>query len=121
MSTATSGLVLRHTRFVTRRTGLRHASATAEATQAASNTAAKSKEVASNATSQASEGLSRVKSSADSGVSRAAQGVSNAAGNITARTGRLISFVQCKSIYYCNFRQTVAGQLNPEEVSLAEN
>ena len=98
MSTTTSGLMLRHTRFVTHRTALRHASTTSEATQAASNTASKSKEAASNATSKASQGLSRVTSAAGPALSGAAQGVSNTVGNMTGRTGRLISFVQCESI-----------------------
>lgn len=121
MSTATSGLMLRHTRFVTRRTALRHASTTAEATQAASNTAAKSKDAASNATSKASQGLSRVTSSAGSAVSGAAEGVSNVAGRVTGRVGRLISFVQCKSTSCYSQRRIVPSQLSPEELLSPEN
>ena len=110
MSSPASGLMLRHTRFVTRRTALRHASTTAEA---ASNTAAKSKEAASNATSKASQGLSRVKSSAESGVSGAAQGVSNAAEKVQGRTSGLISAIQCESIQVYGSRQITPSQLSP--------
>ena len=89
---AQSRMMLRHTRYVARQTMRRHASTT----EAAANTAAKSKETASNATSKASRGLSRVTSSARPAVSGAAQRVSKAINNLGGRTGRMISFVQCK-------------------------
>lgn len=84
--------MFRHTRYIARQTTRRHASTT----EAAKDTAAKSKETASNATLQASRGLSRVTSSAGPAVSGAAQRVSKLIGNIGGRTGRMISFVQCK-------------------------
>ena len=121
MSTTTSGLMLRHTRFVTRRTALRHASSTAEASQAASNTAAKSKEAASNATSKASDGLSRVTSSAGSAASGVAGGVSNAARKVTGRAGRLISLVQCESICCYGPGQAFSGQLSLGELLSPED
>ena len=90
--------MFRHTRYIARQTTRRHASTT----EAAKDTAAKSKEIASNATSKASQGLSRVTSSAGPSVSGAAQRVSKLIGNIGGRTGRLISFVQCKPrIVFC--------------------
>ena len=93
MSTAApSRIMFRHTRYVARQTTRRHASTT----EAAKDTAAKSKETASNTTSKTSHGLSRVTSSAAPAVSGAAQRVSKLIGNIGGRTGRMISFVQCK-------------------------
>ncbi len=96
MSFAASRVVLRPTHFALRRSVLRNASTTSEATQAASNTASKAKETASNATSKASQGLSRVTSSAGSGVSRATEGVTNAMGRVGGRVGRLMTSVQCE-------------------------
>lgn len=93
MSTAApSRIMFRHTRFIARQTTRRHASTT----EAAKDTAAKSKEKASDVTSKTSQGLSRVTSSAGPAVGGAAQRVSKAIGNVGGRTGRMISFVQCE-------------------------
>lgn len=99
--------MLRHSRFVARQTTRRHASTT----EAAKNTAAKSKETASNVTSKASEGLSKVTSSGGSALSGAAQGVSRTLGNIGGRTGKLMSFVQCESGSLDSSEGYRAGQL----------
>lgn len=62
----------------------------------ASTTTEKAAETAKNVQSKASEGLSKVSSSAGSGISKAATSVSNAAGRIGGRTGRMIAFVERK-------------------------
>ena len=76
------------------RLAIRNASSTSEA---ASSGAAKVQQGASQATSKASEGLTRVTSTAGPALDRAGQAVTNALGGIGGRTGRMISFVQCKS------------------------
>lgn len=96
MSTPASQLMLRHTRFFARKTTIRHASTTSEATQAASNTVAKSKEIASEVTSKASAGLSRVQSSAGPALSRVAHGINRTISGIGGRAGRLINFGTCE-------------------------
>ena len=96
MSSASSRLMLRHNRVFARRTGLRYASTTSEATQAASKTVEKGKETASSATSKASSGLSKVTSSTGPAVSGAAQGVTNYVNKTTGRLGRLANYVQCE-------------------------
>lgn len=98
MSAAPNRLMLRQARAFGRWSGQRYASTTAQATDAATSTATKSKEAASNATSKASQGLSRVTSTAGPALSGAVQRVSSALGGIGGRTGRLISFVECKWI-----------------------
>ncbi len=119
MSSAPSRLMLRHNRVVARRTALRHASTTSEATQAVSKTAEKGKETASNMTSKASSGLSRVTSSAGSVMGGASQGVSNTVNRLGGRLGSLINFVQCAFLCpYCTqtFQQ---AQLIPSRGPLA--
>ena len=96
-ATAFRNFFLRQTR-VAQRTILRQASSSSQATGAASNTASKAKDSASKATSKASQGLSKVTSSAGPALSGATQRVSSIIGRIGGRTGRLISFVQCKSL-----------------------
>ena len=96
MSAAASRAVLRHTKLLSRRTALRHASTTSKATEAASNTASKAKEKTSEATSKASQGLSRVTSSAQSGISKASENITSGLSKIGGRTGRMISSVQCE-------------------------
>lgn len=94
---AASRMVLRHSRFVFRQhCGVRNASTTSEAAQAASDTATKSKETVSNISSKASQGLSRVTSSAGPALSGAAQRVNGVLSRVGGRTGRLISFTRCK-------------------------
>ncbi|KAI9705870.1 MAG: hypothetical protein M1836_005276 [Candelina mexicana] len=103
MSLSAPRAVMRQSGIMLRRTAVRNASTTAEATQKASEGASKLKETASSATSKASEGLSRVSSSAGSGISRYTQGVTNFVGRIGSRTGRMISFVESMippMIYY---------------------
>lgn len=111
MSAAPNRLLLRQARIFGRRSNQRHASTTSQAADAASSTATKTKEKASDATSKASQGLSRVTSSAGPALSGAAQGVSNALGRVGGRTGRLISFVECKLIA---FRLAVSSPLASE-------
>ena len=113
MSTAApSRIMFRHTRYIARQTTRRHASTT----EAAKDTAAKSNETASNATSKASQGLSRVTSSAGPAVSGAAQRVSKLIGNIGGRTGRVISFVQCKPRLVFRPQSHSADQLSHSEL-----
>lgn len=100
MSTPASQLILRHGRLLTRKTTIRHASTTAEATQAASNTLAKSKEIASEVTSKASDGLTRVQSSSGTVLSRVARGVNRTIGGIGSRAGRLIVFSTCECAHF---------------------
>ncbi|MCJ1410807.1 hypothetical protein MMC19_004893 [Ptychographa xylographoides] len=100
---ASRTLFRRTPQLVIRRRGVRSASSTSQATEAASNTASKAKEQASHATGKASEGLSRVTSSAGSGISRMGGAVGRVLGGIGGRTGRLIGFVQSMippTIYY---------------------
>ena len=111
MSSAPSRLMLRHNRVVARRSALRHASTTSEATQAVSNTAAKGKETASAAASKASGGLSQVTSSAGPAVSGAAQGVSNSVNQLGGRVGRILNFAQCRSPSSSSMRVATLGQL----------
>ena len=95
MSSATTPrFILRHTRFVGRKTPRRHASTQ----EAASNAASKTKETASNVQSKASQGLSKVSSSAGPAISGATQRVSGLVSRIGGRTGRLISYVECAYI-----------------------
>ena len=111
MSSVPSRLMLRHNRVVARRTALRHASTTSEATQAASKTMEKGKEAASTATSKASSGLSRVTSSAGPAMSSTAQGVSNSVNRIGGRLGSLINYIQCASSISFGSRVSSAAQL----------
>lgn len=107
MSTPASQLMLRHTRFLARKTTIRHASTTAEATQAASDTVAKSKEIAAKVTSKASDGLTRVQSTPILG--RVARGINRTVGAIGGQAGRLITFGTCECTYFCH----LAGYLRP--------
>ena len=100
MSTPASQLMLRHTRFFARKTTIRHASTTADATQAVSNTATKTKEIASEVTSKASEGLTKVTSSTRPALSRVARGINRTVGAIGGRAVRLINFGTCECIYF---------------------
>ncbi|KAF2140071.1 uncharacterized protein K452DRAFT_253841 [Aplosporella prunicola CBS 121167] len=99
MSMAASRAVLRHSRFAVRRAGLRNASSTSDAANAA-------KDKASQATSKASEGLSRVSSSGSSAMSKASQYGSAAVQRLSAmggRTAKLVGFVQSlvpPTVYY---------------------
>lgn len=111
MSTPASQLMLRHTRFFARKTTIRHASTTSEATQAASNTVAKSKEIASNVTSKASAGLTRVQSSAGPVLNRIAQSVNRTVSSIGGRTGRLINFGTCECVCFIYLEGSFCGQL----------
>lgn len=99
MSLAASRMLLRRPQVG--RIGLRHASTTSEAAQAASNTASKAKDTVGSATSSASQGLSKVTSSAGSGLSRAGAAAGSALNSIGGRTGKLIGFVQCMSTAHC--------------------
>ncbi|KAF1353725.1 P-loop containing nucleoside triphosphate hydrolase protein [Delphinella strobiligena] len=101
MSLAASRMLLRRPQVG--RIGLRHASTTSEAAQAASNTASKAKDTVGSATSSASQGLSKVTSSASSGLSRAGAAAGSALNSIGGRTGKLIGFVQSlipPTVYY---------------------
>lgn len=84
MPVTASRAVLRQSQFLTRRTAIRHASTGPEASKA--------KEAASSAVSKASEGLSRVTASAGPILSNATQALRKVGG----RTGKVISFVDCK-------------------------
>ena len=118
MSTAApSRIMFRHTRFFARQSAKRHASTT----EAAKDAAAKSKDTASNAVSNASKGLSRVTSSAGPAVSGAAQRVSKVIGNIGGRTGRMISFVQCKPKPLVHSQGFSADQLRHSELCRRQN
>jgi F-type H+-transporting ATPase subunit g len=105
MSLPASRAVLRQSSRLTGRTARRFESTTTKATEAAKDAAAKTTEAAKEGaskvadyTSKASEGLSKVTSSAGPAIAGAAKGVSNALGKIGGRTGRLIAFVQRKSL-----------------------
>lgn len=89
MPATASRAVLRQSQFLTRRTAVRHASSSSEA-------ASKASEKASSTASKASEGLSRVSSSAGPALSNAAQGLGGALKKVGGRTGKVISFVECK-------------------------
>lgn len=89
MPATASRAVLRQSQFLTRRTAVRHASSSSEA-------ASKASEKASSAASKASQGLSRVSSSASPALSNAAQGLGGALKKVGGRTGKVISFVECK-------------------------
>lgn len=96
MPVTASRAVLRQSQFLTRRTAVRHASSTSEA-------ASKASESASSAASKASEGLSRVSSSAGPAIGNAAQGVGNALKKVGGRTGKVISFVECKQKLFSGY------------------
>lgn len=89
MPVTASRAVLRQSQFLTRRTAIRHASTGPEASKA--------KEAASSAVSKASEGLSRVTASAGPILSNATQALRKVGG----RTGKVISFVDCKKDTLC--------------------
>ena len=111
MSTPASQLMLRHGRLFARKTTIRHASTTAEAAQAASNTLAKSKEIASEVTSKASDGLTRVQSSSGTALSRVARGVNRTFGAIGNRAGRLIVFSTCECAQFFHLAGTLCDPL----------
>ena len=96
MPVTASRAVLRQSQFLTRRTAVRHASSTSEA-------ASKASESASSAASKASQGLSRVSSSAGPAIGNAAQGVGNALKKVGGRTGKVISFVECKQKLFSGY------------------
>ena len=96
MPVTASRAFLRQSQFLTRRTAVRHASSTSE-------TASKASESASSAASKASEGLSRVSSSAGPAIGNAAQGVGNALKKVGGRTGKVISFVECKQKLFSGY------------------
>lgn len=100
MSTPASQLMLRHGRFFARNTTVRHASTTSEATQAVSDTVAKSKGVASQVTSKASAGLSRVQSSAGPAIRRVAQGITRTFGAVGGRAERFVNFGTCECTHF---------------------
>ena len=85
----TSRALIRQSKLVLRRNNFRQASTTSEAT-------AKAQQSGQQAVSKASEGLTRVSSSAGSAISKAGSAATNALGKVGGRTGRLISFVQCR-------------------------
>jgi len=89
MPATASRAVLRQSQFLTRRTAVRHASSSSEA-------ASKASDKASSTASKASEGLSRVTSSAGPALTNAAQGLGGALKKVGGRTGKVISFVECK-------------------------
>lgn len=82
MPATASRAVLRQSQFLVRRTAVRHASSSSE----------KATEAAQSAASKASDGLSRVSSAAGPALSGAAQSLRKIGG----RTGKVISFVDCK-------------------------
>lgn len=82
MPATASRAVLRQSQFLVRRTAVRHASSTSE----------KAGEAAQSAASKASDGLSRVSSAAGPALSGVAQSLRKVGG----RTGKVISFVDCK-------------------------
>ena len=96
MPVTASRAVLRQSQFLTRRTAVRHASSTSEA-------ASKASDSASSAASKASQGLSRVSSSAGPAIGNAAQGVGNALKKVGGRTGKVISFVECKQKLFSGY------------------
>ncbi|KAE8148205.1 mitochondrial ATP synthase g subunit-domain-containing protein [Aspergillus avenaceus] len=88
--------VLRQSKFLTRRTAVRHASSTPES-------AKKAGEATSSAASKASEGLSRVSSTAGPAISNAAKGMGSALRKVGGRTGKVIAFVDSMippTVYY---------------------
>jgi hypothetical protein len=84
-----SRAVLRQSRLLLRRNNFRQASTTSEA-------ATKAQETGQQAVSKASEGLSKVQSSAGAAASRVGASAYSALSRIGGRTGRMISFVECK-------------------------
>jgi hypothetical protein len=78
---------LRQSRFLIRRTAIRHNSSTTEA-------ATKAKQVTEQATSKASEGLSKVSSSAGPAIAGAAQNVGNALRKVGGPVGKVVTFVE---------------------------
>lgn len=89
MPATASRAVLRQSQFLTRRTAVRHASSTSE-------TASKATESASSSASKAQDGLSRVSSSAGPAISSAASGLGNTLKRAGGRTGKVVTFVECK-------------------------
>lgn len=112
MSVQATRAVLRQSRLLTRRAGLRYASSTSE-------TASKATEAASSAASKASQGLSRVTSSAGPAITGAVQNVGGALRKIGGRTGKLISFVDCKQFSPLLF--PVASKCFPATWNLRES
>lgn len=84
--TTVSRAVLRQSRFLTRRTAIRHNSSSSQA-------ANKARETAQSTVSKASEGLSRVTSTAGPVIANAAQNIGSALRKIGGPAGRVISFV----------------------------
>ncbi|KAL1994122.1 hypothetical protein VTN49DRAFT_2791 [Thermomyces lanuginosus] len=94
--TTVSRAVLRQSRFLTRRTAIRHNSSSSQA-------ANKARETAQSTVSKASEGLSRVTSTAGPVIANAAQNIGSALRKIGGPAGRVISFVDRMippAIYY---------------------
>jgi hypothetical protein len=100
MSFSASRLVLRRSQFMLSRQAAHSNSTTTQATRAASTTTSRASEAASSASSKASQGLSRVSSSAGPAISGAAKGIGKALGRIGGRTGRFITFVECKFVRF---------------------
>lgn len=78
---------LRQSRFLIRRTAIRHNSSTTEA-------ANKAKQVTEQTKSKASEGLSKVSSSAGPAIAGAAQNVGNALRKVGGPVGKAVTFVE---------------------------
>jgi hypothetical protein len=89
MSPMATRAALRQSRFLIRRTAIRHNSSTTEA-------ANKAKQAAEQATSKASEGLSKVSSSAGPAIAGAAQNVGNALRKVGGPVGKVVTFVERK-------------------------
>ncbi|KAH7112469.1 mitochondrial F1F0-ATP synthase-like protein g subunit [Dendryphion nanum] len=87
MSLAASRAVLRHSTFAVRRAGVRNASSTSEAANAA-------KDKTAEFSKKAQEGLSRVTSSAGATISKAGTAAAGALGKVGGRTGGLIGRIQ---------------------------
>ncbi|PCG92074.1 ATPase, F0 complex, subunit G, mitochondrial [Penicillium occitanis (nom. inval.)] len=87
MSPMATRAALRQSRFLIRRTAIRHNSSTTEA-------ATKAKQVTEQATSKASEGLSKVSSSAGPAIAGAAQNVGNALRKVGGPVGKVVTFVE---------------------------
>ncbi|PLB44637.1 hypothetical protein P170DRAFT_289859 [Aspergillus steynii IBT 23096] len=102
MPATASRAVLRQSQFMVRRTAVRHASSTSES-------ASKAGEAASSAASKASEGLSRVSSSAGPALNNAASALRKVGG----RTGKVISFVDCKTALPFWFSSEVSKHPDP--------
>lgn len=83
MSPIASRAVLRQSRFLIRRTAIRHNSSTPEAANKAKQTASK-----------ASEGLSKVSSTAGPAISGAAQNIGNALRKVGGPVGKVVTFVE---------------------------